>query len=575
MVNPVPEDSDLQGVYGLSDSDYSLITAGALIRRQNEQSRAEWRGPACLRGLFTVGTLAVAAGGCGSTGVIVLRVEGRPVQVRELANLALAGVWARSADEIFIASPSLGVVQVAGSDIRLERTVAPGEQGSGPVALWGTSPADLYAVGNGRILHRRSPGQWDVERSIPGERQLGVWGSSSNDVYVVGSAGQGAIWHRTAAAAPFTREPIEDPSLAEVVAVWGNGRDDVYAAADGGAVLRRRATGRWAVERAGSPEQPRVRALWGSGQQQLLLAGPGGLVRRRPGPMWQPVLGQAVTGATLRAVALTAPGDGYLVGDAGVVLRLQSGSFSREARGVTDVPLYGVAAAPDGVAYAVGRGGVVLRRDKAGTWTRERMEEPALLGVALAPDGTVFAVGEQGQLLTRRGGLWQQEARPLTMRGDPARATLRAVAVLPDGTVVAAGDEDTVVWRPPGAAGFSVVSAEPGSPISYTGLQALRGREGPELLASASGAAFVLRFAAGRFTREPAPLSQASAIFATSASDIYLSGRDGSVWHFDGYAWGREPVPLAEPLLCLGGAGSGESAVVLAAGEQGFMIQRN
>src|SRR5436190_13126076 len=50
-LSPTPEDSNLQGIHGTSETDYYLISSGAVIHRVMERSMVEWRaaGPACLR----------------------------------------------------------------------------------------------------------------------------------------------------------------------------------------------------------------------------------------------------------------------------------------------------------------------------------------------------------------------------------------------------------------------------------------------------------------------------------------------------------------------------------------------
>lgn len=570
-VSPAPADSDLRAVFGLSSSDYYLLTAEALLRRTGQEQRVLYRAaaPACLRGLLAVGDDVLAAGGCGSVGLLLRKSGAQELSVRELPNLALAGLWARGVDEIFIASPSAGVLRLAGAELTLERTVAQGELGSGPLALWGQG-ADVFAVGNGRVLHRKGGGLWEVERSAPSEQQLGIWGSGPGDIYVVGATERGgAIWHRSGVGAPFKAETMLGPTPGAITAVWGNGKDEVYAAAERGAVLRRDpATGAWAADRLGDVDQPLLRSLWGAGPGHLLAAGPGGLLERRGGA-FEPVLGQALTGAALRAVALSAPDEGLVVGDAGVVLRLSGGRFSREARGLTGEALYGAAIAPDGTAYAVGGAGVALRRDRAGVWTLERAlpdgATAALRAVAAGQGGQLIAVGEQGRVASREGGLWQAEPDIETAAG-PLRSTLRAVALLPDGTAVAVGDDNTVLWRPPGSRRFSAFSPEPSAPRSYSGLWAV----GSELWASASGSATLLRWSAGQLTLEAAPLSDASAVWGTGPQDLYLGGRDGSLWHNDGWGWRREPAPLGEAIFALGGSG----ATVIAAGEHGYLLQR-
>jgi hypothetical protein len=65
--------------------------------------------------------------------------------------------------------------------------------GGTPVAVWGTSTTDVWAVGNnGQVAHRGAAGSWSFSSiSEPGGSTLGcidVWGSSPGDYWAVGVA---------------------------------------------------------------------------------------------------------------------------------------------------------------------------------------------------------------------------------------------------------------------------------------------------------------------------------------------------------------------------------------------------
>jgi hypothetical protein len=572
QINPTPQDSDVVAVHGASMADFYAITAEAIIHRVNGAASVEWRGKGCLRGIYVIGADAVAAGGCDGNGLLLVRRGSGPWKERQLPNVELAGIWAQRPEEVYIASPSLGVVHLLGEEIRLERTVIAGEIGRGPVALWGTSPTDLYAVGGGRVLRRRGVDQWDTERNISGEEPAAVWGSASGDVYVVGSAlGKGMVLHRRSVAGPFMAETIDGTQPRRITAVWGNAATEVYAGGDGGLVLLRAGSGRWAADRVGSVEGPVVRSLWGNGAQNLYAAGPGGITRRRAGPVWENVLGQSLTGVTLTGALLTGVRDGLVVGQAGVILRQSAGRWQREAAGLVSVGLTGVAAAPDGAAYAVGERGVVLRR-AGGAWAVERpaQNEPGLLAVAGAAV-EAYAVGESGTILVRRDGVWRREPAVLDGRGQAVDVALRAVAVMPDGAVLAAGDQGTLIVRAAGETAFRLLRSNPAAEVSLTGLAVLPdGSGGAEAWASASGGALVLRVQKERVSALSAPVAEASAIWGRGLADVYLTGRGGDVWRWDGGRWQAEPAPRLERLNALHGVGE----TVLAVGEHGLMIQR-
>jgi len=53
--------------------------------------------------------------------------------------------------------------------------------------VWGTSAADVYAVGAGTMLHYDGQAWTEVQSVL--QRLAGVWGSSAGDVFTVGSGG--------------------------------------------------------------------------------------------------------------------------------------------------------------------------------------------------------------------------------------------------------------------------------------------------------------------------------------------------------------------------------------------------
>ncbi len=569
LLSPVPEGSDLRGIAGIAAADYHVITEREVIHRVAGQSVVRWRGsgPSCLHGVAVVGADLIAAGGCGQSGLLVRGSGPGALWAQEVPNLELAGVYARQPDEIYVASPTLGVLRVTGQTLHLERTTV--TLGGGPVAVFGLG-GEVYAVGNGRILHRLGADRWEVASQSSGDLQVGGW-SMGQDLYVVGSSqGKGAVWHRSGDDPAFVKEPLPAGISTGVLSIWGSGPDDVYALADGGVVLRRSA-GAWEVDRPPGDDQPGLLSLWGPGDPGALWAvGPAGILRRTPGLGWASERGGALTGARLWGAAAAGPGESYVVGGGGVILHQQEASWQHEGRGLTPAALHGVVALPDGTAYAVGEAGTVLYRQPDGRWVVDRQGlDPALLAVAATPTGEIYAAGEGATLLRRAGGTWQKGPPFLGAAGVPLQVTLRALAALPDGTVVAAGDEGTVLLQSLGGA-LVLLGHDSQTSLSFTGLTVVRGRHGPEVWGSASGAAALLHLRDGRFTTESSPLADATGIAGSAPDDLYLCGLSGAVMHFDGARWAAETVPTGEALRAIAGGGP----ATFSAGDQGFLIQR-
>jgi hypothetical protein len=159
--------------------------------------------------------------------------------------------------------------------------------------LWGTSGNDLWAVGTyGAILHwdgtlwtpftglcsEEAAQDGDPPDTLcagnPKRRAFtadldAIWGSGKNDIWAVGA--QGAILHFSNG----SWVPLAKLVTTQLRAVWGTSAKEVWAAGDGGVLLRWNGT-QWAREEIGGvvKEQFSAQALWASGPDDLWLAGP-------------------------------------------------------------------------------------------------------------------------------------------------------------------------------------------------------------------------------------------------------------------------------------------------------------
>jgi hypothetical protein len=102
-------------------------------------------------------------------------------------------------------------------------------------ALWGSSPTDLWAVGDaGTIRHMSETGarEWEIVASPTRASLHDLWGSAADDVWAVGDDGtilhfDGRVWSVTPAAFAAGAKP-------NLYGVWGSARDDVWIVGDGG-----------------------------------------------------------------------------------------------------------------------------------------------------------------------------------------------------------------------------------------------------------------------------------------------------------------------------------------------------
>jgi len=104
---------------------------------------------------------------------------------------------------------------------------------SGLYAVWGSSPDDVWAVGeNGTIRHFSVKSTLGTVVTSPTTENLrGIWGAGPNDVWAVGENGtllhyDGAEWRTSSGAFP----PGDRPTL---YGVWGSSASDVWAVGSG------------------------------------------------------------------------------------------------------------------------------------------------------------------------------------------------------------------------------------------------------------------------------------------------------------------------------------------------------
>jgi len=101
-------------------------------------------------------------------------------------------------------------------------------------SLWGSSAADVWAVGYGGTIRRYTAGaaKWSVVDGVPTHATLHrVWGTGPKDIWAVGDAGtilhfDGTTWTEATVAFPLGKKP-------DLSGVWCSGPNDVWVVGDG------------------------------------------------------------------------------------------------------------------------------------------------------------------------------------------------------------------------------------------------------------------------------------------------------------------------------------------------------
>lgn len=154
---------------------------------------------------------------------------------------------------------------------------------SGPVyGIWGTSRTNLWAVGEGFILHYARQ-QWSPVVTDFSSALFAVWGTSPQEVWAVGESGtilsyDGVRWL-----------PQASNSLQDLHALWGSSSSNVWAVGDEGTVLHYDGTS-WAVQpvpRNLLPEGLSLEDVFGSSARDVFVVGENGLLLHFDGRSWE------------------------------------------------------------------------------------------------------------------------------------------------------------------------------------------------------------------------------------------------------------------------------------------------
>ena len=239
-------------------------------------------------------------------------------------SVNLQGVWGASPDDMWAGGLSTNFVRWNGASWKNVK----GPAGGSWYAMAGRSATEVYAAGEAGRMAKWDGVTWLELASGKVDVTLrAVWGASPTEVWAVGDGAsiwrsQGGFWQRMPVV-PYEAEdadPIEPNGT--LLAIWGSGPQDVWAMGEPtskglGQVLHwNGASWRFLPLRFGDPRV--VRAIWGWDGKRMLVAGTQGMVQRFDGSGFEDLLPGTV--ATLYGIAPFGK-DALLVGDGATVLR--------------------------------------------------------------------------------------------------------------------------------------------------------------------------------------------------------------------------------------------------------------
>jgi hypothetical protein len=261
-------------------------------------------------------TDAWAVGGHG----VALHFDGRGwSQVSTSSSEPLYSVWGHDGNDVWIAGASGDCNGFILHWNGVAWTYSFGPASSTCMSsVWGTGPADVWAVGQGVLMHWDGAG-W-TRTGPTGDVARSVWASSATDVWVLqqsiigGPNAPGSVYHYDGANWTL----VATGSTAQLLAIAGTGPHDVWIVTDDNTTVMHWDGELWSAIPTGvTADGATMNAVWGTGPADAWLGGGGIPILHWDGNAWSAPDGaenRSVTGLTGAGALWAVGGDGIILG---------------------------------------------------------------------------------------------------------------------------------------------------------------------------------------------------------------------------------------------------------------------
>jgi len=144
-------------------------------------------------------------------------------------------------------------------------------------SVWGSSSADVFAVGGGGTILHYDGSTWSPMTSGTPNALLGIWGSSFSNVFAVGYGG--TILHYDGSAWDLMTSGTTD----YLWGVWGSSSSDVFAVGYGGIILHYNGS-TWSPMTSGTTNL--LYGVWGTSSSDVFTVGYRGIILHYNGSAW-------------------------------------------------------------------------------------------------------------------------------------------------------------------------------------------------------------------------------------------------------------------------------------------------
>lgn len=354
----VYQNSNITAMYGIT-GDGATATAvgagGAVVTGAGTFTSPNWspmlgQTPVNLYGVTSVGGTTLAAGQTGSlfrlTGNTLSPQNGPFANLRAIYGASPTDVWAVGDGGAIYHDTGSGWVQTQSPTV-LNLT-----------GIWGSGPNNIWAIGEQRTVLRYDGSRWTAVLDVPTgiDNIRGIWGTPGGMVFLVGNFGSITSTAVTAIYDGSKWSTIPEGSSGSFWGVWGSGPGDVWLVGD---LTISHYTGGTTLQKL--PTTSRFRAVWGSSASDVWAVGQTGAISHFTAGAWAPVSG--VTTKNLTGVYGSSAKDVWVVGDTGTVLRYDGASF-QQLTSSTTLNLTGAWGSKLYDFWAVGEQGITLRSQR-------------------------------------------------------------------------------------------------------------------------------------------------------------------------------------------------------------------
>lgn len=194
-------------------------------------------------------------------------------------------------------------------------------------------------------------------------------------------------------------------------AIWGDGSNTIFLAANDGSIFRREGAA-WVAMAHPEPVARQPLSMWGTSADNVFVVGQRGLIWHWNGLLWSEMSLPLTAGSTtLRAVTGVDASNIYAVGDSGVILKFDGSSWTQVERVSQD--LTGVWASSATDVWAVGTRGLLVHFNGS-TWD-DNAQLPGsprnVIGIWGTGHGQLFAAGGD-KVYGFTGVEWTETALP-------------------------------------------------------------------------------------------------------------------------------------------------------------------